>query len=177
MKLLIHDLEAGKLEELLTNIAEDVIIVCDDKTIKNCIGCFGCWIKTPGKCIIRDNYGDMGEMLSKCDELIIISRCFYGGYSPFVKNVLDRSISYVHPDFEIRNGEMHHKRRYENKLGLNITFYGDDITDKEKETAENLVKANAVNLMCYINNITFLHDVSEIKTIEVEECKCENSSN
>lgn len=114
MKLFIHDLETKDFEKLYPNSFDEIVVVSNDGTIKHCIGCFGCWIKTPGACVIRDKYGDMGETLSKCNEVVIVSKCCYGGFSPFVKNVLDRSISYLHPDFKLINGEMHHRRRYEN---------------------------------------------------------------
>ena len=166
MKLLIHDLEDEKLKELLGGKIDDIKIISDDGSKNNCIGCFGCWIKTPASCVIRDKYGDMGEHISKCQELIIISKCFYGGFSPFVKKVMDRSISYIHPYFQIRNGEMHHKRRYDNNLDLNVWFYGENITEQEKQTAEKLVKANSINLDCNVKKVTFLQDVSEIKMRE-----------
>ena len=100
LKLLIHDLSKEDSINFIGN-EEDVMVICDEGTIQNCIGCFGCWIKTPGQCVISDEYSSMGENISKCNEVIIISKCFYGGYSPFVKNVMDRSISYIHPYFEI----------------------------------------------------------------------------
>lgn len=163
MKILIHDLEESELKELLPVNPEDLIIVSGGEAIQHCIGCFGCWIKTPGACVIRDKYGDMGEKLSKCQEVIIISKCFYGGFSPFVKNVLDRSISYIHPYFAFRNGEMHHRRRYDNHIDLKVWFYGDNITDHEKKTAEKLVQANAINLDCIVKKIAFLKNVTEMK--------------
>jgi multimeric flavodoxin WrbA len=163
MKLFITDLEIKEFEKLFPNSLKDAVIISDDGTIKYCIGCFGCWVKTPGACVIRDNYGDMGEYFSKCNQVTIISKCCYGGFSPFVKNVLDRSISYVHPYFEIRNGEMHHRRRYDNQIDMQIWFYGENITDKEKETAEKLVKANGINLSCNISKITFNNTIEEME--------------
>lgn len=163
MKLLIHDLNEKEFQRMFPNPLKDMRVISDDGTIHNCIGCFGCWIKTPGACVIRDNYGDMGEYFSKCDEIIIISRCCYGGYSPFVKNVLDRAISYVHPNLVIRNGEMHHKRRYDNKFNMKIWFYGEDITAREKKTAVKLIKGNEVNYDSKGNEIFFVNSIAEME--------------
>ena len=104
MQLIIHDLTPLQEKNLLPQ-TEETRIISDGGDIRSCIGCFGCWVKTPAQCIIRDKYGNMGAQLGHCDELILISRCTYGGFSPFVKNVLDRSISYIHPYFKVKNGE------------------------------------------------------------------------
>ena len=159
MQLVIHDL---KEENIPFNFDKDTIVISDNKTIKSCMGCFGCWTKTPGACIISDAYKNMGELLSKCDKLIIISECCYGGYSPFVKNVLDRSISYIHPYFAIRNKEMHHKRRYKNHFTVKTYFYGEGLTLREMETAKSLVKANAINYDCKQYEISFSRDMKEL---------------
>lgn len=128
MKLLIHDLNDYEFK----NLSDNIKIIEKAEPINNCIGCFGCWVKTPAKCVINDSYENMGEYFSKSDEIIIISKCLYGGFSPFVKNILDRSISYVHPYFEMRNNEMHHKRRYKNIIKLTVWFYGENITRRKR---------------------------------------------
>lgn len=163
MKLLIHDLESKDFEKLFPSLSDRVKAISNDGTIHYCIGCFGCWVKTPGACVIRDSYGDMGEYLSKCDEVVIISKCCYGGFSPFVKNVLDRGISYVHPYFIMKNGEMHHKRRYDNHIDMKVWFYGENITEKEKQTAQNLVKANCINFDSNDSKISFIHSIDEME--------------
>ena len=167
MKLLIHDLEKNDFNSIIHKLDDSIKVVSDDGTIQNCIGCFGCWIKTPGECVIKDKYSDMGELLSKCDTVIIISKCYYGGYSPFVKNVLDRSISYVHPYFVIRNGDMHHRRRYDNRFDLKVTFYGEEITENEKQTAVELVKANSINLDCNNCGVSFFQNIAEMEGLTI----------
>lgn len=130
------------------------MIFSDDGSIRNCIGCFGCWVRTPGSCVIRDRYGDMGKCLGRCENLVLVSRCAYGGFSPFVKMVLDRSIPYIHPDFVIKNGEMHHKQRYRNHIQLHTLFYG-DATAREQKTAKGMVTAVSVNLNCEVKRVGF----------------------
>ena len=163
MKLIIHDLTAQEFEDLEIHIGSDMHIISDNGTIKQCIGCFGCWIKTPGDCVIKDEYSDMGKLIGHCDDLILISKCTYGGFSPFVKNVLDRAISYISPHFTIRNKEMHHKRRYDNAINISAHFYGTEISEKEKDTAISLVTANAVNYDAAVSGVYFYTSFDEAK--------------
>lgn len=162
MKMIIHDLSEQDFAILHCGMDTDCITISDDGTIRNCIGCFGCWTKTPGTCVLKDNYSNMGELLSKCHELIIISECFYGSYSPFVRNVLDRSLPYTLPYFEKRNGETHHKMRYSNKIALTAYFYGEHVSEREQKTAKALVIANGINLGTSESNTFFYKSIQDI---------------
>lgn len=162
MNLIIHDLSKEQWEALAFPLKEEEKIIDNSGNIKKCMGCFGCWLKTPGRCVIPDEYQRMGELAAKAGELTIISKCSFGSYSSFVKNVLDRSISYVLPFFEIREGEMHHRKRYDNQFLMRVIFYGSDITEEEKETAKELVKANAVNLHGKVKEVLFVESAEKI---------------
>lgn len=160
MKLIITD-----MEDFNILIEGEHKIIKPQGNIHHCIGCFGCWIKTPGKCIIHDGFEGTGIDMSKCTELILISRCYYGSVSPFVKTVQDRGISYIHPDFVIRKGEMHHKRRYKNVIALSAYLYGENITDAERETAKNLMEANADNYDGSVKAVHFYQSAKELEGI------------
>jgi multimeric flavodoxin WrbA len=160
MKLIIYDStleDESQIREFLDCQGEEVEWITDDGTIKNCIGCFGCWVKTPGRCVLPDHYNRMGEKLAHTDELIIISRCVYGTYAPFVRNVLDRCLPYIHPDFTTRGKEIHHKPRYSNRLQTSVYFYG-ECSKEEKETAVKTVKANLLNFNGILKHISFVKD-------------------
>lgn len=131
------------------------IVIKKDGEIHSCRGCFYCWFITPGTCAVVDNYRTIGRKFSMGDELVIVSRCLFGGYSPFVKNVLDRAIAYVQPFFEVKRGDkMCHKRRYDNTLRVKAIFYG-KTDEEEKSTARKLVAANARNLRAEVDEILF----------------------
>lgn len=158
-KLLICDLKTRM------PVRADVITVENDGAIHPCIGCFGCWVKTPGRCVIPDAYAQMGEKIAQCKELVLVSRCCYGSPSPFVKNVMDRSISYLHPYFTILNGEMHHRQRYPQQLDLTVYFYGQGLTREERQTAQDWARAMAVNFYCRAPRVVFLDDAPDLEAI------------
>ena len=162
-RLIIYDVPIGHIEQY-TN--DDDILVNASDIHRYCIGCFGCWLKTPGKCIIKDGFEDLGQRLSQVSEFILISKATFGSYSSAVKNVLDRSIAYVLPFFEIRNGEMHHGERYHNALTISALFYG-DMSETEMQTAQNLVRANAVNLNAALGKVHFVEGMEDVREVLV----------
>ena len=76
--------------------------------IANCTGCFGCWTKTPGKCVIRDDATKVYPYIAKSDNLIYISKILYGGYDTPMKTMLERAIPIQKAFIRILNGETHH---------------------------------------------------------------------
>ncbi len=155
MKIVITDTGMSPVR-----LTEEDLLIGNSGEAKACTGCFSCWVKTPGTCVIDDRLKDMGFALSGCDELIIVSSCRYGSYSPFVKNVMERCLSYVRPDFEIRGGKMRHKRRYGNVISVSAWFYGEDLYEEEKECARQLIQRNAENLGGKVKNIVFVGSAS-----------------
>lgn len=170
MTLIIYDCSEESALKFIPATLKDCTIIAKKQEPHCCIGCFGCWIKTPGACTIHDGYDNIGELLSKAANVIIISKCVYGSFSPFVKNILDRGISYIHPYFVVKNNELHHRRRYDNNISITVWFYGDNITDNEKSTAEKIVHANSVNFEVVVKNISFVTDLSEIGGHLDENC-------
>lgn len=160
MKLIITD-----IKDINIPVQGEHKIIKPQGPIMNCIGCFGCWIKTPGECIIKDGYHTTGFDMSRCDELIMISECLYGGFSSFVKKVQDRGISYVRPDFRIINKGMRHKQRYFNKIKISAYFYGENISDEEKTTAREIVEANAKNFYADVKSVLFFNSPEELQGV------------
>ena len=170
MKLLIHDLN----REEFNNIAdkyEDYTIVADEGTIRPCIGCFSCWNKTPGKCVIEDGYDNMGYLIHHAEEVTVISRYTYGGFSSFVKNVFDRCLGYVLPHFELVDGESHHQKRYDETKPFTFIFYGHDLSEQDRQSAIRYVNAVCTNMRAQVKDVVF-----EEKTEETKERNKENET-
>ena len=135
------------LENALTDAGHKVdALVINREEIKPCMGCFGCWVKTPGRCVITDD--EMNEISGKqmtSDAVIILTEIIYGGFSADIKSYLDRAIQNIGADFEVYKGEMRHKKRYENFPFFIAVGYG-DAGEPERQTFTRLIQRNALNM-------------------------------
>ena len=164
MKLLIHDMSDEEWSKVSENY-KGWEVISDNGTIKPCIGCFGCWVKEPGECVIKDGYEKMGALIHQAEEVTVISTYTYGGFDSFVKNVFDRSIGWVLPFFEIDHGEMHHKRRYPEDKPITFVFRG-RLDESDKTKAKTYVEAVCRNFHGIIKDIRF--EECRIKGVETD---------
>ena len=113
---------------------------------------------------MKDKLQQVCRIFGQADELVIVTKNLYGGYSAAVKNVLDRSIGSSTPFSTYRGGQMHHTLRY-GKRGLwKVVVYG-DITEGEKESFRYLAERNAVNDGYQRSEVVFLGDLSELEGV------------
>jgi hypothetical protein len=77
-----------------------------------CIGCFGCWLKTPGSCLEPDAGRDIAQAVVQSDMTILFTPVTFGGYSSEIKKLQDRWLPLVLPYFGLYHGETHHSPRY-----------------------------------------------------------------
>lgn len=136
--------QVEKTAKEMGGIVQTVVLNSDE--IKPCLGCFGCWVKTPGLCVItNDCANDVSRELMRADAVVILSKLTYGGFSSDVKAALDRCIPNISPFFEIYHGEMHHKMRYKSFPYWITIGYGDSTRD-ERELFRELTDRNALNM-------------------------------
>ena len=113
--------------------------------IANCVGCFGCWTKTPGKCVIRDDAVRVYPRIAESDKVLYISRVKYGSYDTIMKTMLERAIPIQQAFIRLLHGETHHVQRSVVPKQAVIIGYG-DISAEEEELFCQLIKRNANNM-------------------------------
>jgi multimeric flavodoxin WrbA len=161
MNLLIHDLNEQDFA-FLKIVKNNFEVVSANDLSAPCIGCYHCWLKTPGICKINDGLKNIGSLMGNSEEIVLISRNCYGGYSEPVKKVIDRSISTSLPFFTYRSGKMRHRRRYNvDRKCLTVFLYG-DFLETEKSIAQLIVEANQSNMGCHKANLHIIKHFNEI---------------
>ena len=83
------------------------------KKISHCLGCFACWKKTPGKCVIKDDMEELIEKFIDSDIVVFATPLYVDNVSGIMKNFMDRLIPIADPHFEKdENNESRHVKRY-----------------------------------------------------------------
>lgn len=141
MNLILSD---KQIELPIDNQLTDFINLSELK-ISNCIGCFGCWTKTPGKCVIRDDAVKVYPKIAESRKILYISRVKYGSYDTVMKTMLERALPIQQAFIRLLNGETHHIQRAVVPKRATIIGYG-SISEEEQEIFTQLVARNAANM-------------------------------
>lgn len=75
--------------------AEISVINLKDLNIKPCAGCFSCWTKTPGECIIKDDMAKVYAEINSADIIIESFPLFFFGMPSMMKAMTDRCLPYT----------------------------------------------------------------------------------
>ena len=131
--------------ELHSSGAEVQTFPLREINIGSCIGCFGCWLKTPGICLETDAGRDIAQAVVQSDTTILFTPVTFGGYSSSIKKVQDRWLPLILPDFGIYHGEVHHLPRYSQYPRLVGIGIQRQPNDAEANLFKVLVGRNALN--------------------------------
>jgi multimeric flavodoxin WrbA len=96
------------LEGLRDAGADVKLLYTGDLDIKPCLGCFGCWIKTPGKCVQDDDMAELLSELRQAEIWVLATPLYFDGPSGPLKNVMDRMTSFLRLPAEVRGGRSRH---------------------------------------------------------------------
>lgn len=89
------------------------------KKIRSCIGCYSCWLQTPGLCCLKDDQEEILKGVVRSDQTIWASPLSMGFVSSAIKNATDRLLPAIHPYLKMNEDRMSHFQRYD-KAWINI---------------------------------------------------------
>lgn len=96
---------------------EHVILV--KKKIQHCRGCLGCWVKTPGRCIQKDDMQDLTDKYMQSDIVVIASPVYVENVTGLTVDFINRIIPITDPRFESdENGVTRHIKRHPKYPGM-----------------------------------------------------------
>jgi len=126
--------------------------------IAPCRGCFGCWVYSPGVCVIDDAGRDVARRAAQSDLLVFLTPVTFGAYSSELKKAIDRLIPNILPFFRRVRGEVHHVKRYARParlLAIGVSASG-SVDPDEEELFEKVVSRNAINFHAPVHRICVL---------------------
>jgi hypothetical protein len=113
------------------------VISLGDQFIKACIGCWSCWLKTPGRCAMKDQMTEIYPDYVNSEAVILLMDTAQGFISHQAKAFIDRTIPLYHPYIEMVDCECHHVARYERYPDMVFYFDIEGLTNQEEQVIED----------------------------------------
>ncbi len=135
----------GKIYEAIQNFYDKPLKVVrlGEQSITACTGCWNCWLKTPGQCVMKDEMAKSYPDYANSDTVILLMDTAQGFISHLAKAFIDRTIPHYHPYVEIVDGEFHHAARYECYPDLVFYYDKEGLTNQEEQVIEDYLYRTA----------------------------------
>lgn len=125
------------LQEIKKFLGDQTKIFSIEEEITPCIGCWNCWLKTPGECVFNDVMTEVYADYVNSSRVVILFDSSKGFVNYQMKAFFDRTIPHYHPYIEIVDGECHHLARYDEYPELYFYYDTKDLTEREDQLIED----------------------------------------
>ncbi len=120
-------------------------------TLAYCRGCFGCWIKKPGECVISDEIEKLNRTAMTSDAVVYLCPVVFGQYSANMKNAIDRWLPNMLPFFMTRpDSSTMHPPRYESYPAQVMIGYGESLFKDDKQLFIDIIKKHRTSVDAFI---------------------------
>ena len=141
----LREKQDGELIEAIQKLYQEPlkVVPMGEPPITSCIGCWNCWLKTPGNCVMKDSMAESYSDYMNSDTVILILDTAQGFLNHQGKAFLDRTIPHYLPYIEIVDGECHHEARYPRYPDMVFCFDTKDLTKEEEQVVEDYLYRTA----------------------------------
>jgi len=141
----LREKKDGEIYEAIRNLYDEPLKVVrlEEQSIDPCIGCWNCWLKTPGRCVMNDKMVEHYVDYINSDTVILLIDTAQGFINHKAKAFFDRSIPHYNPYIEIVDGECHHVDRYKSYPNMVFYFETEGLTSQEEQVIEDYLYRTA----------------------------------
>lgn len=107
------------------------VLMLRELDIKHCLGCWSCWVKTPGFCAVKDDSEIVCRSYINADLVVFASPVIMGFTSALMKKAQDKLIPLILPHIEVDHGECHHVARYEKYPAIGLLLQRNGCDDED----------------------------------------------
>lgn len=117
-----------------------------------CRGCFDCWVKTPGECIMRDGIVEINRTCMTSDVVVYLCLVVFGQFSANMKYAIDRWLPNMLPYFITRDdGSTMHSPRYEDYPAQIFLGYGENLSQTAMHLFTDINKKHRSNVTVFFD--------------------------
>lgn len=105
--------------------ADVTVVHLREKTVKNCMGCFVCWTKSPGRCVIKDDMTyELYPLWLESDLVVYASPLYHYGLNATMRAFIERTLPILEPYFVGNQGATAHPYRHPPRKTVVVSVAG-----------------------------------------------------